>query len=73
MISRVRIIIVKQFGLNKSVNMILVGYGRLQLRETCLSWEDIFYLTRQHLKLYLLACIVFKCVYIDGYLWTRCT
>ena len=37
MISRVSIIIVKQSGLNKSANVILVGYGRLQLCETSLS------------------------------------
>lgn len=42
MISRVRIIIVKQSGLNKSVYVILVGYGRLQLLETSLSWEDLY-------------------------------
>jgi hypothetical protein len=40
-ISRVTITIAKQSGLNKSVNVILVVYGRFQLRETSLSWEDL--------------------------------
>jgi hypothetical protein len=37
-----RITIAKQSGLNISVNVIFIGYARLQLSETSLSLKDLY-------------------------------